>query len=67
MKNYVINLLFCMLKRGANVDIKREYRTGRGFYGFVAGFDFKSGKIVVQVFDYGMYFPRRYDKSQLEK
>jgi hypothetical protein len=66
IKQYFMNLGFCLVHGDMTVNIEREHVTGRGFYGRVTGFDFKTGKINVAVFDFGVYFPRQYDRYQLE-
>lgn len=67
MKEYIINFLFYVLNSEREVHIKREFISGRGMYGKVRDFNYRNGKIIVSVFDYGMYFPREYSKNQLIK
>lgn len=67
MIEYINNYLFYILNDERKVDIKSEFIEGRGCYGKVRDFNFKNGKIIISVFDYGMYFPREYSKDQLSK
>lgn len=66
IKEYLVNFLFYIQNDGNKLSIDREHVTGRGYWGIVMGFNFKSGKLNLSVFDYGMYFPREYGKNQLE-
>lgn len=67
MKEYIANFLFYTFNGERQVHIQREFIVGRGVYGRVRDFNYKNGKIIVSVFDYGMYFPREYTRSQLIK
>ena len=67
MLAYIKNFVFYIINKGAHCNIKKNFVTGRGFYGKIEGFDYKAGKLILLVFDYGMYFPRHYDKNQLYK
>lgn len=66
VKAYLANFLFYLQNNGKKLGIKQEHVQGRGYSGIVTGFNFKTGKIDLAVFDFGMYFPRAFEKNQLD-